>query len=177
MRSATLTVCLLLALPAAAQPIQRSPAEVRAFRAENPCPATGRRSGPCKGFAVDHVRPLCAGGEDKPSNMQWIEDPDHRFKTLVDVKECRKLKILAGTEAIAPNSASSAVRTGTLADPKCVNVDQDWTLSDKGRLATMPRMDDHKRAHVPPRPLPPPAPPQPGPKTITINATECQTAP
>ncbi len=46
------------AVPSAAQPIQRSQAEVRAFRAENPCPATGRRSGPCRGWAVDHVRPL-----------------------------------------------------------------------------------------------------------------------
>ena len=78
-----------------AQPIQRSQAEVRAFRAESPCPATGRRSGPCKGWAVDHVRPLCAGGEDKPSNMQWIENVDHRFKTLVDVKECKKMARMA----------------------------------------------------------------------------------
>lgn len=82
-----------------AQPIERSRAEVRAFRAENPCPATGRRSGACPGWAVDHIRPLCAGGEDKPRNMQWIENPDHRFKTLVDVRECRRLKKLAGTPA------------------------------------------------------------------------------
>lgn len=33
---------------------------------------------------------LCAGGADRPSNMQWITREDHRFKTLVDVKECRK---------------------------------------------------------------------------------------
>lgn len=31
------------------------------------------------------------GGEDKPSNMQWIRREDHRFKTHVDVRECRKL--------------------------------------------------------------------------------------
>ena len=91
-----------LTVPGATQPIQRSQAEVRAFRAENPCPATGRRSGPCKGWAVDHVRPLCAGGEDKPSNMQWIENPDHRFKTLVDVRECRKLARMARTPARLP---------------------------------------------------------------------------
>jgi len=42
---------------------------------------------------------LCAGGEDKPTNMQWIEDPDHRFKTLVDLRECRKMKKMAGTPA------------------------------------------------------------------------------
>lgn len=82
-----------------AQPILRSQAEVRAFRADNPCPVTGRRSGTCPGWAVDHIRPLCAGGEDNPTNMQWIATPDHRFKTLVDVRECRKLRRLASTPA------------------------------------------------------------------------------
>ena len=33
----------------------------------------GRSQGP--GWAVDHVKPLCAGGEDKPANMQWIDRP------------------------------------------------------------------------------------------------------
>lgn len=90
---------LLLALPALAQPIQRSQAEVRAFRSENPCPATGRRSGPCKGWHIDHVKPLCHGGEDKPRNMQWIQVDDHKWKTFVDVRECRKLKKMANTPA------------------------------------------------------------------------------
>lgn len=90
---------LALALSAQAQPIQRAAAEVRAFRAENPCPATGRARGACPGWAVDHVRPLCAGGEDRPGNMQWISDEDHRFKTLIDVRECRKLRRLAETPA------------------------------------------------------------------------------
>lgn len=31
--------------------------------------------------------------------MQWIEDPDHRFKTLVDVRECRKLRRMAAQPA------------------------------------------------------------------------------
>lgn len=90
---------VVVALAAEAQPIQRSAAEVRAFRAESPCPATGRTRGACPGFAVDHVRPLCSGGEDKPANMQWISEADHRFKTLVDVMECRKLRRLAEREA------------------------------------------------------------------------------
>ena len=70
--------------------IERDRAQVRAFRAENPCPATGLKRGACPGYHVDHVIALCAGGEDKPSNMQWITKEDHRFKTLVDVRECRK---------------------------------------------------------------------------------------
>lgn len=82
----------LLAWPAAADPITRSRSEVRAFRADHPCPATGKTRGACPGWHVDHITALCAGGADKPWNMQWITREDHRFKTLVDVRECRKAK-------------------------------------------------------------------------------------
>ncbi len=37
----------------------------------HPCPATGKTSGPCPGYVVDHVAPLKRGGLDDPSNMQW----------------------------------------------------------------------------------------------------------
>lgn len=78
-----------LAVPAEAR-TPRDRAQVRAFRAENPCPATGLKRGACPNFQVDHRIPLCAGGPDRPSNMQWITKEDHRFKTLVDVRECRR---------------------------------------------------------------------------------------
>lgn len=91
--------CFLFAGPTAAERIPRSAAEVLAFKRHNPCPATGQRRGACPGYAVDHVRPLCAGGEDRTSNMQWITNADHRFKTLVDVKECRKLRLMAAKPA------------------------------------------------------------------------------
>lgn len=85
---------ILLALTSfdATARIDRDRAQVRAFRAENPCPATGLKRGACPGWHVDHIIALCAGGEDHPSNMQWISKEDHRFKTLVDVRECRKLE-------------------------------------------------------------------------------------
>lgn len=86
-----LVIALLAAAPAEAR-TERDRAQVRAFRAENPCPSTGRTRGACPGYHVDHVTPLCAGGADRPENMQWITKEDHRFKTLVDVKECRKLE-------------------------------------------------------------------------------------
>lgn len=82
---------LVLGLPAAAQ-VQRDRAQVRAFRAEHPCPATGLKRGACPGWHVDHIIALCAGGEDHPRNMQWITKEDHRFKTLVDVRECRRIR-------------------------------------------------------------------------------------
>jgi hypothetical protein len=41
------------------------------FMKQHPCPATGRTSGACKGYVVDHVKPLACGGADAPSNMHW----------------------------------------------------------------------------------------------------------
>lgn len=79
--------------------LERSPAQVRAFRAVHACPVTGLHRGACPGWQVDHVRPLCSGGEDGPGNMQWLAVEDHRFKTWVDVRECRKLRRLASTPA------------------------------------------------------------------------------
>lgn len=75
---------------AAATAAARDRSQVRAFRAEHPCPATGQTRGVCPGYHVDHVIPLCAGGPDHHSNMQWITVEDHRFKTFVDVRECRR---------------------------------------------------------------------------------------
>src|SRR5208283_3842407 len=51
--------------------IRRSTAAKHAFERQHPCPSTGRTSGRCPGYVVDHVRPLECGGADAPSNMQW----------------------------------------------------------------------------------------------------------
>lgn len=51
--------------------IKRSEYQVRLFRKANPCPATGLVTGSCKGYVVDHIKPLCACGADIPANMQW----------------------------------------------------------------------------------------------------------
>ena len=46
--------------------------EARAkFEKSHPCPSTGRTSGACPGYVVDHIKPLKRGGADSPSNMQW----------------------------------------------------------------------------------------------------------
>lgn len=83
---------LAAALAAGAAAAQRSAAERLAFVRENPCPATGLRRGACPGWEVDHIVPLCAGGADTRANMHWLSKDDHRFKTLVDVRECRRMK-------------------------------------------------------------------------------------
>ena len=41
------------------------------FEHSHPCPSTGKTSGACPGYVVDHVQPLKRGGADAPSNMQW----------------------------------------------------------------------------------------------------------
>ncbi len=41
------------------------------FMKKHPCPSTGKMSGACPGYVVDHITPLKRGGADSPSNMQW----------------------------------------------------------------------------------------------------------
>lgn len=64
----------------------------RAIRAEfqrlHPCPVTQARRGPCRGYQVDHIQPLCAGGRDAVDNMQWLTVREHKRKTRKDVAAC-----------------------------------------------------------------------------------------
>lgn len=68
---------------------ERSRAARAEFQRHNPCPSTGRTRGPCPGYQVDHVRALCAGGTDHPSNMAWLTISQHQEKTRRDVGACR----------------------------------------------------------------------------------------
>lgn len=67
----------------------RSKAQRAEFIRSVPCPETGVTRGACPGWEVDHVVPLCAGGEDRPANMQWLSVTDHKAKTRQDVRGCR----------------------------------------------------------------------------------------
>jgi len=51
--------------------IKRSTKAKDDFKHGHPCPSTGKTSGSCPGYVVDHVKPLKRGGADKPENMQW----------------------------------------------------------------------------------------------------------
>jgi hypothetical protein len=51
--------------------IKRSSAAKDSFKRHHPCPSTGRHTGACPGYVIDHVRALECGGADSPENMQW----------------------------------------------------------------------------------------------------------
>ena len=51
--------------------IARSTEQKDAFKKAQPCPATGKSTGSCPGYVIDHVVPLKRGGADRPENMQW----------------------------------------------------------------------------------------------------------
>ncbi len=51
--------------------IERSTKAKDSFRKNHPCPSTGKTSGACPGYVIDHITPLKKGGADSPANMQW----------------------------------------------------------------------------------------------------------
>lgn len=81
-------ILILLALPALAR-TRRSAAQRAAFVSVHHCPSTGRARGPCPGYVVDHVVPLCAGGPDRPGNMQWQTVEDAKTKDRAERALCR----------------------------------------------------------------------------------------
>jgi hypothetical protein len=60
--------------------IKRSREAKRQFERQNPCPSTGKSSGSCPGYVVDHKQALAEGGADEPSNMQWQTTADAKAK-------------------------------------------------------------------------------------------------
>jgi hypothetical protein len=68
--------------------IKRSEAAKNAFKHQQPCPSTGRTSGRCPGYVIDHVNPLECGGADAPSNMQWQTVADGKAKDKTE-RFCR----------------------------------------------------------------------------------------
>jgi hypothetical protein len=75
---------------------ERAPAQVRAFRKDHPCPATGKNTGACAGWVVDHIIPLCWGGADAPANMQWQEQAASFIKDKFEREACAMKKKFGG---------------------------------------------------------------------------------
>jgi hypothetical protein len=87
-----LAAALFLVACVAVHANPRSPALRAEFQRLEPCPATGQPRGPCPGFQVDHVNPLCLTGPggDMISNLQWLSIEDHKRKTVRDIQLCRQ---------------------------------------------------------------------------------------
>jgi hypothetical protein len=60
--------------------IARSAHAKNEFKKSHPCPSTGKSSGACPGYVVDHIAPLKRGGADSPGNMQWQTREAARIK-------------------------------------------------------------------------------------------------
>ena len=60
--------------------IARDPRARNEFKRTHPCPATGRSSGSCPGYVIDHVQPLKRGGADTAANMQWQTEGAAKLK-------------------------------------------------------------------------------------------------
>jgi hypothetical protein len=67
----------------------RSSAVKAEFQRANPCPANGGLHGACPGYIKDHIIPLCAGGPDRASNMQWQTVEDAKVKDRAERRMCK----------------------------------------------------------------------------------------
>ena|SRR5712664_1321923 len=59
-----------------------------AFLRGHACP-TGDSQFDCLGYVVGIIKPLCAGGRDQPSNMQWLTIQEAMEKAKQEREICR----------------------------------------------------------------------------------------
>ena len=85
-------VCLLVIGAFVDVAYGRDPAQVREFRKTHACPATGKLTGACPGWVVDHMIPLCAGGPDDPINMQWQDEATSFRKDIQERALCKRMQ-------------------------------------------------------------------------------------
>ena len=64
--------------------IKRSAAAKDQFKRQHPCPSTGKSTGACSGYVIDHIVPLKRGGKDAPGNMQWQTKEEAKLKDRME---------------------------------------------------------------------------------------------
>lgn len=84
-----LLIAALLITPLAQAHIPRSYAAKVAFVKVVACPGTGLNKLPCKGYVIDHIKPLACGGRDRPTNMQWQTVADAKAKDKWERVGCK----------------------------------------------------------------------------------------
>lgn len=86
-----LAVSMLFGFTAALEAkIKRSAKARSEFKRINPCPSTGKQTGACPGWIIDHIAPLACGGADTPSNMQWQTVEEAKAKDKWERDGCNK---------------------------------------------------------------------------------------
>ena len=85
---AAITLMAVFACPAHAREYTRNPQVTRDFQRMHPCPSTGSPYGYCPGYIKDHIVPLCAGGPDAVTNMQWQTTHDAHEKDKLEWQQC-----------------------------------------------------------------------------------------
>src|SRR4051812_8863736 len=54
------------------------------YMKRHPCPANGNTRGECPGYSINYIRPLCAGGSERTTNLQWLTATEAKKKERVD---------------------------------------------------------------------------------------------
>ncbi len=90
MRTVFFVLALFALLTGDSSAAARSKSVIRQFKAAHPCPSTALPHGPCPGWIIDHIVPLCLGGADALNNLQWQTIADARTKDRSERAACRK---------------------------------------------------------------------------------------
>ncbi len=96
-----LCVAVLCSIGPASAKTERHSQAKHEFRKAHPCPSTAQHAGPCPGWVVDHITPLCADGADSPNNMQWQRLAESLAKDRDERAHCRLLR-RRNAESIMP---------------------------------------------------------------------------
>ena len=64
--------------------IKRSSQPKTEFMRSHPCPSTGKISGNCPGYIIDHTQALKSGGTDTANNMEWQSTAAARAKDKIE---------------------------------------------------------------------------------------------
>jgi hypothetical protein len=72
--------------------ILRSHTQVTRFMRTHVCPSSGlKTAASCKGYVVNHIKPLCACGADLPSNMEYQTIAAGKISDVKEKALCKKL--------------------------------------------------------------------------------------
>ena len=68
----------------------REPRLRTAFMKGHPCPANGKATGACAGYVVGYIKPRCAGGADRLTNLRWQTIREARVNDREERRLCAK---------------------------------------------------------------------------------------